>query len=94
MPTLKEIWLMPFNAIGKAAGLFMRNRKRIHELARRPRAAAFVRYGATIILLIWLALAFFSSEKGDNRLTDAVKSLWSTGKVPAPEPPPAAPPQQ
>lgn len=85
MPSLKEIWLMPFSAIGKAAGLFMRNRKRIHDLAKRPRAAAFVRIAATLILLIWLAIAFFSSEEGDNRLTDAVKSLWSTGKVPPPD---------
>ena len=77
MPTLKEIYLMPFHALAVATRVFLRNRSLSKGLTRKPRVAMFLRYAMLATLVIWLAIAAFTRDNDDGRLTDAIKSLWS-----------------
>jgi len=90
MPSLKEIYLMPFHALAVATRVFLRNRNLSKGLTRKPRVAIALRYAMLATLVIWLAIAAFTHDNDDGRLTDAIKSLWSkstgesTETVPAP----------
>lgn len=77
MPSLKEIYLMPFNALAAAIRFFLKNRNRTKALIRRPNVAAIVKYGMLATLVIWLAIALLTKDEDGNRLTEAVKALWS-----------------
>lgn len=74
---LKDIYLMPFRAIGAAFKLFARNRKRVREFTRQPRVASILTYGMLITMVLWLAIAMLNRGEDDGRLTDALQSLWS-----------------
>jgi Flp pilus assembly pilin Flp len=78
MPSLKEIYLMPFNALAAAIRFFLKNRGRTKALVRRPNVALIVRYGMLATLLVWLLIAALTRDEDGNRLTDAIKTLWST----------------
>ena len=76
---LKDIYLMPFRAIGAEFRLFTRNRKRVREFTRQPRVASILTYGMLITMVLWLGIAMLNRGEDDGRLTDALQSLWSKG---------------
>lgn len=73
---LKDMYLMPFRAIGAAFRLFARNRNRVREFTRRPRVASFLTYGMLITMVLWLGIAMLNRGEDDGRLTAALQSLW------------------
>lgn len=92
MRSLKEIYLMPFNALAAAIRVFIRNRDRTKAFLRRPRVAATIKYGMLATLVVWLAIAMLERD-GDDRLSEAFRSLWTQGALQPPaEPPPASAP--
>jgi len=75
---LKDMYLAPFRAIARLMKLFVRNRNRVHDFVRRPLVAKILKYGMLLTLFIWLAIAMLATDEQKNRLTQAVKEMWST----------------
>jgi Flp pilus assembly pilin Flp len=94
MPSLKEIYLMPFNALAAAIRVFLRNRDRTKAFVRQPRVAATLKYTMLATLVVWLVIAVLNRDNSDDRLSEAFKSLWSnpSGEAPAQAPPAQTPP--
>lgn len=96
MPSLKEIYLMPFHALAAATRVFLRNRNLSKGLTRKPKVAIVLRYAMLATLVIWLAIAAFTRGSDDGRLTDAIRSLWpkTTGDSAETAPAPGDTPQR
>ena len=75
---LKDMYLAPFRMIMSGMKLFVRNRNRVRDFVRRPVIANILKYGMLLTLFIWLAIALLASDEQKNRLSQAVKELWST----------------
>lgn len=88
---LKDMYLAPFRAILSGMKLFVRNRNRVRDFVRRPVIANILKYGMLLTLFIWLAIALLASDEEKDRLTQALKEMWSntTGETPQSEPTPA-----
>ncbi len=88
---LKDMYLMPFRTIASAMRLFVRNRNRMRDFISQPVIAKTLRYGMLLTLFIWLAIALFATDEDKNRLTQAIKEMWSdtTGETSQTQPPPA-----
>jgi hypothetical protein len=80
LENLKDMYLMPFRAIASGMKLFTRNRDRVRDFISQPGIAKTLRYAMLLTLFIWLAIALFTKDEGNNRLTEAINELWSTTK--------------
>lgn len=77
MMSYKEIYLMPFKALAAWIGMFARNRHRTTAFFKQSRVANAIRYIMLLTLVVWLAIAFFTRDDENNRLTITLKNLWS-----------------
>lgn len=77
MPTLKEMYLLPFKALAAATRVFIHNRNRTKAFIRKPVLANVIKYGMLATLLVWLLIALLNRDENDDRLNNAIKDLWS-----------------
>lgn len=77
---LKAYFRAPFVMIVWVMETYAKNRARLRTFMKEPRNAKIFKVAVVITALAWLVIALMANEQQGQRLTDAVKNLWSETK--------------
>ena len=83
MNLLKELYVAPFRLIATVLQIFASNRKRMRDFVSRPKIAGILKFAMAITMLVWFAILLLTEDEEQNRLTEAVKTIWPEASVDA-----------
>ena len=74
---IKAFYLLPIRLLAVAIGVYHSNRNRLRILMARPRLAAALKFAIVVTSLVWLLVVLIASDDESNRLSEAIKQMWS-----------------
>ena len=69
---------VPFRMLAVLVGIFQANRNWMAARMASPKAAATFQMAIIATFAVWIAVWLLSGDADQSRLSDAVKSLWSS----------------